>query len=194
MFSRGVFMVLKQRIITFNNRTGEVINEKIKDLYYNPFDPKKGYNFKYKSRTIKSYLDIELPKCFSDSEVGKIFRLSRCIYGDSNLLARRVHSTVKPLTKEYIIKEFKLKDRQGRALLKKLIDNKVLKPVPISFNNRKEIHYYFNPIYFFSGTYLSLNLYLIFQDELKNHLPEHVILKFLEQAERLNIKTEEKTG
>lgn len=178
-------MTLKQKIITFNDYTGEILDEKIKGLY-NPFNPEKGYNYKYKSRTIKHYLDTPLPDCFSDAEVGKIFRLSRHIYGDSNMLGRRVKSYVVPYKQEDIIKIFGLKDRQGRALLKKMTENRILKKVEFAEQGKTFVQFYFNPIYFFSGTYLNLNLFLIFQDEMNGHIPDNVILKFLEQAEKLN--------
>lgn len=175
-------MSLRQKVTTFDNKTGFILDEKERGLY-NPFDPEKGYNFKYKSFSIKSYLDIPLPNVFSDSEIGKLFRLSRHIYANSNMLGKRVNAYIKPLTQEGIIKILGLKDRQGRALLKKIIDNNVIRKLEYFEQGKHFVQFYFNPIYFFSGTYLNLNLYLIFQDELSKHLPPWVILKFLEQAE-----------
>ena len=173
-------MAVKQRITTFNEETGQVYNSIEKGMY-NPFDPERGYNFKYKSLSIKSYLDIPLPKDFTDSEIGKIFRLSRKIYATSNMLGKRSNSYIHPLSQADIIKIFGLKERQGRALLKKIIDLKVIKRI----EDKGSFQYYFNPIYFFSGTYINLNLYLTFQDELNKHLPKDVITKYLDQAEKI---------
>ena len=174
-------MTVKQRVTTFNKETGQIYNSIEKGMY-NPFDPERGYNFKYKSLSIKSYLDIPLPKEFSDSEIGKIFRLSRHIYASSNMLGKRSNSYVTPLNQADIMKIFGLKDRQGRALMKKVIGLKVIKKIEDSGNHCSQ--YYFNPIYFFSATYINLNLYLHFQDELNKHLPKDVITKYLDQAEK----------
>lgn len=180
-------MAVKQKVTTYSDKTGEIFSEKIRNIY-NPFDPDKGYNWKYKSFSIKSYLDIPLPDKFTDAELGKIFRLSRHIYADSNMLGKRVNNYIKPLGKNEIIKIFGLKDRQGRALLKKILENKVVKKFENTEQGKTYVQFYFNPIYFFSGTYISLNLYLLFQDELNKHLPEQVIAKFLELAEQKGIE------
>jgi len=84
---------------------------------------------------------------------------------------------------------FGLKDRQGRSLLKKMLDNKIIKPqVDPTEQNKKHVLYFFNPIYFFSGTYLNLNLFLLFQDELNAHLPPAIIEKFLDLEEKRNLE------
>lgn len=177
------FMAIKQRVTTYNEATGEVLNTAIRNLY-NPFDPEKGYNFKYKSISIKSYLDIDLPDEFNDAELGKILRLSRCIYANSNMIGKRVGNYIRPLTQADIIKVFGLKDRQGRALFKKILKHKIIKPLEQTEQGKRIVQFYFNPIYFFSGTYLNLNLFLLFQNELNEHLPPTVIDKFLEQEEK----------
>lgn len=176
-------MAVKQKITTFNNETGQIYHTLEKGMY-NPFDPERGYNFRYKSISIKSYLDIPLPSDFSDSEIGKIFRLSRSIYATSNMLGKRANSYVTPLTQEDIIKIFGLKDRQGRALMKKILKHKVIKKVILPDQENNCFQYYFNPIYFFSATYINLQLYLTFQDELNRHLPKDVITKYLDQMEK----------
>ena len=150
---------------------------------YNPFDPEKGYNFRYKSFSIKSYLDIPLPKDFTDSELGKILRLSRHIYANSNMLGKRKNNYIKPYTQDDILKILCLKDRQGRAFMKKVIDNKVIRRYEFTEQGKHFVQFYFNPIYFFSGTYLNVNLFILFQDELNKYLPPWVITKFLEQVE-----------
>jgi len=175
-------MAIMQRVTTFDDKTGNIIDEKERGLY-NPFNPERGYNFKYKSFSIKSYLDIPLPDKFTDSELGKIFRLSRYIYANSNMLGKRSGSYIKPYKQEDILRVLKLKDRQGRAFIRKVIEHKIIRKLEFTEQGKRHVQFYFNPIYFFSGTYLNLNLFLLFQDELNNHLPPWVITKFLEQAE-----------
>lgn len=157
---------------------GEIVDEKVLS-FYNPFKEGRGYNFKYKSIYIKSYLDIPLPKEFTDTEVGKIYRLSRYIYSDSNLLAKRSNSNIKPLTKEEIQEIIGLHRTKFNPFMKKLFRHKVIKI--ISLNN--EDYYCFNPLYFNSTTYLPIYLYIAFQEELKDHLPQWVINKYLDMQE-----------
>lgn len=180
-------MMLKQKVTIFNPDTGLILDQREKSLY-NPFDPERGYNYRYKSITLKTYLDNPLPDVFNDAELGKLFRLTKFIYADSNLLGKRTHSKVKALTQREIISIFGLKDRQGKSLLKKFIENQIIRKLEYQEKRKKHVQYYVNPLYFFSGTYLNLNLFLLFQDELVEHLPEWVILKFLEQAEQRNVQ------
>jgi hypothetical protein len=158
---------------------GEIVDEKVLS-FYNPFKEGKGYNFKYKSIYIKSYLDIPLPEEFKDTEVGKIYRLSRHIYSDSNLLAKRSNNTIRPLTKEEVQEIVGLHRTKFNPFLKKLFKHKVLKIIPLN----GEDYFCFNPLYFNSTTYLPIYLYIAFQKELKDHLPEWVINKYLDMVER----------
>ena len=100
------------------------------------------------------------------------------------MLGKRANSYVTPLNQADIMKIFGLKDRQGRALMKKILKLKVIKKVVLPDQENNCFQYYFNPIYFFSATYINLHLYLTFQDELNKHLPKDVITKYLDQVEK----------
>lgn len=154
---------------------GEVVYEKTFKLY-SPFKEGRGYNFKYKSLNVRSYFDIELPKCFTDSEIGKIHRLSRRIYSSSNLLARRSNNNIVPLTKKDIQGIVGLYRTKFYPFWNKIIDNKIIKPVMLDGSE----YFCFNPIYFNTTTYLPLYLYITFQKELQDHLPKWAIEKYLE--------------
>jgi hypothetical protein len=99
------------------------------------------------------------------------------------MLGKRVNTFIRPFSQGDIIRVLGLKDRQGRALVKKIIENKVIKKYENTEQGKTSVQFYFNPIYFFSGTYLNLNLFILFQDELNKHLPPWVVVKFLEQHE-----------
>ena len=157
---------------------GEIVREKVLPLY-SPFKDGKGYNFKYKSINIKSYLDIPLPNNFSDTEVGRIYRLSRKIYSDSNLLARRSNNEIKPLTKQDIQYLIGIHRNNFNPFWKKVLKHKIIKLIP--FGDRS--FYCFNPIYFNSTTYLPVYLYIAFQQELGAYLPEWVVGKYLDMQE-----------
>lgn len=166
---------LKKTSITEN---GEIIEEKVVS-FYSPFKEGRGYNFKYKSINIKSYLDIALPDCFTDSEVGKIYRLSRLIYSDSNLLARRSNNEIKPLSKQDLQEIVGLHRTKFNPFWNKVIENKIMKSIQIDGND----FFCFNPLYFNSTTYLPVYLYIAFQDELTKYLPGWVVNKYLDMQE-----------
>jgi len=164
---------------------GEIVKESVKKLY-NPFKEGKGYNFRYKSLNVRSYLDIPLPECFTDSEVGKIYRLTRYIYSSSNMLAYRSGGRVYPFTKEDIRKIIVLHRNNFNPFWNKVLANKVIKPIVIDGME----YFCFNPLYFNSTQYMPLYLFIAFQDELREHLPEWVIEKYLDMQEE--VKQEDK--
>lgn len=165
---------------------GEIIGESTAE-FYNPFRDGQGYNFKYKSAMTKSYLEIALPykdknsdSGFTDVELGKIYRLSRHIYSNSNLLAKRSNSVIKPLTKDDIQAIIDLHRTKFNPFWNKMIEYSVIKEIELD----GERYFCFNPIYFNSTTYMPLYLYIAFQEELNAYLPDWVIEKYLEMHER----------
>lgn len=172
-----------KKTTTFDG-SGEILGEKVVSFYH-PFQDGRGYNFKYKSINIKSYLDIPLPKSFNDSEVGKVYRLSRYIYSDSNLLARRIHHSICPLMKQDIQDIIGLNRNNFALFWNKIIKLKIVKLVELNGQD----FYCFNPIYFNSTTYLPVYLYIAFQDELKFHLPEWVVDKYLGMQDEVKSET-----
>jgi len=157
---------------------GELVKDK-KIKLYNPFKAGRGYNFKYKSLNVRSYLDIPLPDSFTDSEVGKIYRLTRSIYSSSNMLAYRGSGKIYPLSKEDIRKIVVLHRNNFNPFWHKVLNNTVIKPIVLDGAE----YYCFNPIYFNSTLYLPLYLFIAFQDELINHLPKWVASKYLDMQE-----------
>jgi hypothetical protein len=162
---------------------GEIIDEKVVS-FYTPFKDGYGYNFKYKSINIKSYLDNPLPKCFTDAEVGRIYRLSRLIYSDSNLLARRSNNEIKPYTKQELQETIGLHRTKFNPFWRKIISNNIIKPIILA----KKDFFCFNPFYFNSTTYLPVYLFIAFQTELTAYLPEWVINKYLDMQETQNVE------
>lgn len=168
----------QKRVIT---EDGELVGSPKVRKFYSPFKEGKGYNFKYKSITIKSYLGIELPECFTDNECGKIYRLSKRIYSDSNLLAKRVNNEIRPLTKEDIIAIVGVHRTNFSKLWNKMLKHKILKQIKIN----GEDYYCFNPLYYNTTRYMPLYLFIAFQNELREHLPEWVIEKYLDMQEEV---------
>lgn len=172
---------IKQRTIT---NDGEIVYQENK-RYYNPFKENRGYNFKYKSSNIRSYLDIPLPNEFTDSEIGKLTRLSRHIYSDSNMLARRAGGKITAYTKEDAQEIVGLSRARFSNFWRKAVKHRIIKTIVL--DNQEFIC--FNPIYFNSTTYIPIHLYLAFQTELSRHLPEWVVERYLDMAAGAATKT-----
>jgi hypothetical protein len=168
----------QERVITGN---GEPVGDPKIRKFYSPFKEGRGYNFKYKSTTIKSYLGIELPECFTDNECGKIYRLSKKIYSDSNLLAKRVNNEIRPLTKDDITLTVGVHRTNFSKLWNKMLRNKVIKPVKLGGAE----YFCFNPLYYNTTNYMPLYLFIAFQNELKEHLPEWAVEKYLNMQEEV---------
>lgn len=159
------------------SKDGELLRNTVRS-FYDPFWSGKGYNFKYSAAKLKSYFDIPLPSEFTDSELGKIYRLSQSIRAGHNLLIKREGHRIVPLTKEDIRDIINLCNSKFSPFWKKLNKHKILKPV---IRNGEE-YFCFNPIYYNSVTYIDLDLYLEFSEELNGHLPQWAIERYIEWA------------
>ena len=163
---------------TIITEDGEVVGERTAK-FYSPFQDGKGYNFKYKSTNTRSYLEIPLPEDFTDTEIGKIYRLSRCIYSDSNLIAKRSNNEIKAFSKKDIQAVVGLHRTKFNPFWNKVIDHGIISEAILG-----GVKYFcFNPLYFNSTTYIPLYLYITFREELNAHLPEWVIEKYLEMED-----------
>jgi hypothetical protein len=145
----------------------------------------KGYLFWTRKSCVKSYLDIPLPECFTWADKGRINELRYYII-DGQLLAYKSGNVIKPLTCKEISRIFELSDRKTKEIVKKMKKNSVVKE--ISIDGLK--YYAFNPVYGFKGNRLTLNVFIFFQDELKEHLPEWAYCELMQQVKEIkpNIK------
>jgi len=162
-----------------DDKTGEIYksNDKYVDMQ---FDEEKGYLFWNRKKHNKTFHDVKFPKEINWNEKGRLLELSQHVWSNTNLLAYRGNGGIKPYDEKQISKVIGLKERQTKAFIKKMIKNRIIAKTKIETGNRIEIHYYMNPIYFFSGNRIPLNLYLIFRNELDAILPEWVKEKYNE--------------
>ena len=145
------------------------------------FDEEKGYLFWNRKGHNKIFHEIELPSCLSWNDKGRLLELSRHVWSNTNLLAYRGNGGIKPYGIDKIQEIIQLKDRQTREFMKKMMDNNIIAKVNIEIGNEIQEHFYLNPIYFFSGNRIPLNLYLIFKESLDVVLPDWVKMKFKEK-------------
>jgi hypothetical protein len=169
---------------------GEVVKDDVIALY-SPFKEGVGYNLKYKSTFVKSYLGISLPvgegsKGFKDIELGRLYRISKMMYSSSNLLAKRSDNCIVPLTRDDIQKALCMHRTKFVPFWKKIMDFSIIKPITIN----GDTFFCMNPLYYNSTTYLPVYLYIAFQKELNEHLPQWVINKYLEMGTSIKDKEE----
>jgi predicted DNA-binding transcriptional regulator len=145
------------------------------------FDEEEGYLFKPKTNSLREFLDRPLPPCLSWSEQGRVNKLKYYMLSDNQFLVHKSNNTLKPITIREICKILNMSDRQAKALVKKIKIIGILKEVIID-----GITYFaFNPVYACKSKRITLTMFLLFQKELMQILPQWVIGKFLSQANEL---------
>ncbi len=170
-------MLKETRLI--NTQTGEVLGKNVHPIAP-VFDEEKGYLFWPRKSFAKSFLDIDFPKELSFKEIGQLTTLAKKMCPKTNMLGYRGNGGTRPYNIDKIGAVIGLKSSQSYSFVRKMIRLGVIAEVKIKTGETIETQYYINPIYFFSGNRISLNLYLIFHRQLDRHLPEWVKMKYAE--------------
>lgn len=166
---------MNNRLIRHTNEHGEIISEKV-FTYKAPFEDDEGYLFWNKKNFTKSFNDVEYPSELTDSELGKLTRLTKKVYSDTNMIAYRGNGgRIKPYTDEKISELLGLQLRQGKRFLNKMVKLGII----CKYNNRGITEYYFNPLYYFSNKRISLDLYLKCKEQLDKVLDDWVIRRYM---------------
>jgi hypothetical protein len=148
----------------------------------NRFDEEKGYLFWTQKTGIKQFSDVPFPEELTDAEIGKVTKLAKCIYKDSNMLAYRGNGGIKPHTLKTIGKVLNITDRQTERFIKKMIKLRVMARGTFEIGDRSEIHYFISPIYFFTGKRLNNTLYVLFREDLDKNIPPWIRKRFIDQS------------
>jgi len=166
-----------QKLVRYMDRTSGEYKDRVQyvDLQ---FDDEDGYLWWSKKLSVKTFIDLPLPKSFTWSERGRIHELKHYMLKDNQFLVYRSNKTIKPVTIPVMRRILSMSERQCSSLVKKMKAEKVIKEV--SFGG--QVFFAFNPIYGFKGKRLSLTVYLFFQAELQDVLPKWVVDKFAEIA------------
>lgn len=127
---------------------------------------------------VKMFHGISFPDKVSASDVGRLAILSQFIFEDTNMLAYRDNDGVHLMSFEYIGEVVYLKPRRARDFIAKMINLGVLAKVVTE--DKKEVQFYMNPVYFYASNRLPLSLYLLFRKQLDLYLPDWAKDKFAE--------------
>lgn len=161
-------MIKETRYIS--EETGEVKKTKVQRVVAR-FDDDRGYLFWARKDFAKSFLDVPYPKEMTDAEIGRIARLAKRMWSNTNMLGYRGNKGVRPYNVEQIGKEIGLGPRQAQRFVKKMIDIGMMAKHEDGKGRSKEVQYYINPIHFFGSNRIPLSLYLLFRKHLDKLLP-----------------------
>lgn len=159
--------------------TGEIKRERRQVISH--WDMEKGYLLWGNKNSIRMFEDIELPQILTHSEVAFLYRLSKHLFHNTNMLYYISNNSVRAMGVDEIGDVIKLKKRQTYNFLKKMVSYRVIMRGDFTLGKSKFTCYYMNPIYFFNSKWLSLNLYLLFKEDLDPLLPSWVKEKFIEE-------------
>lgn len=165
----------------FNEKTGEVLQKNVRP-FAPVFDNEAGYLFWPRKSFAKTFLDIDFPREMSVKEIGQMTLLAKKMCPKTNLLGYRGNGGTRPYSIDKIGAAIGLKTSQSYSFIRKMIRLGLIAEARIKAGEGKpEVQYYINPLYFFSGNRINLNLYLLFHKQLDHFLPGWVKYKFLEK-------------
>jgi hypothetical protein len=164
-----------------NRLTGEILKSTVHPIAP-MFDEEKGYLFWPRKSFMKSFLDIEFPKEMSFKELGQMTALAKKMCPKTNMLGYRGNGGTRPYNVDKIGAVIGLKPSQSYTFVRKMIQLGVMAQVKIKTKNSVEVQYYVNPMYYFSGNRLNLNLYLLFHKQLDEHIPPYAKEEYRRQG------------
>ncbi len=149
-------------------------NKFFKDIFN-----KDGYRFPFRKAGVRLFADVRFPVGMTDSEIGKMTILSKEMIGKTNMLGYRQNEKIIPYTALEIGCMVGLSGSRARAFTNKMRKLHIMQKVLVNGDPQ----YYINPAYFMaSGQRLTLDLFLLFRNELTNIIPDWVMKSFLAQA------------
>ena len=167
---------MKKELVYYDDQ-GNVIQRR-KQLYPDRFDENQGYLFWNQKQHAKVFPDVKYPEAMTDGEIGKLARLARHIYRDSNILAYRSGGGVKPHTIDSISMILGIKPKHCKEYISKMIYLGVMAKGEFSFCDEKATFYFISPLYYFTGKRINSTLYVLFQKQLDPHLQDWVKDRF----------------
>ena len=163
---------------TGNPKTGEIYSVK-KEVFSDSMN-EEGYRFPSHKLGARMFSDIQFPKEITHAEIGKMTVLARSMIAKTNMLGYRNGSNILPYNIEEIGAKVGLYNKRcSKEFVWRMCQLGLMRRVD-SVNGS---FYYINPAYFMAnGQRLSLELFILFQNELKILLPQWAIVHFLNQV------------
>lgn len=153
------------------------------------FDKEKGYLFWAKKGGCREFFDVPYPKEMSMKERGQMSTLAKHLWSTTNMLGYRGNGGVRAYDEGDIGKIVELKPYQARIFIRKMIRLGLMARVLVTVEGKKYTQFYVNPIYFSTSYRISLNLYLIFKEQLDRVVPDWVKKRYAEEEQKKNEET-----
>lgn len=132
--------------------------------------------FRYNTKGVKIFNDNTLPEELSHVECGKFYRLMKYIVGNNQLLGYRTSEGIRPIGIEKMSEILGSSERHTKRFVQRMKEYNILKEIDLGTNR----WFIVNPKYAFKGKFLSMTVFIVFHDELKDELPQWVLRKFME--------------
>ena len=176
------------RLVKDINADGEVFSEK--EIKMPDRFNEDGYLIPYNKRGSKMFADVPFPERMNDAEIGKTARLAKLMVSTSNMLGYRTRTGIMPYTEKELIDLVGLSSYRGKEYISKMINVGMMQRNKRIIGEVESEEFYLNPAYFFAGKRLSLNLYLLFRENLDPILSQWARSEF-QQAAMLQVKPRE---
>jgi hypothetical protein len=174
-------MIKHRQVI--NEKTGEVYH--VDAQYFSECMTDEGYRFPYHKAGARLFEGVMFPSGMTDAEIGRMCILSKLMIGQTNMLGYRRGKNIMAYTAQEIGELIRVKRTQALRFVNRMCKFRVMQRI----NTNSGSQYYLNPAYFMaSGKRLSLDLFLLFRDEITPILPAWVINDFLRQAKEKQVQ------
>jgi len=160
------------------NDKGEIVNETFNR--YPDAMTDEGYRIPSHKLGARLFADVQFPKEMLYIDIGRMTVLSKLMIRRTNMLGYRVGRRIEAYTTYEIGGLVGLRSESQRyAFINRMLKLRVMQRVDINGKSQ----YYINPAYFMSaGQRLSLDLFLLFREELAPIVPLWAMRSFLCQA------------
>jgi hypothetical protein len=172
---------VKKTTIFADELTGEIYSQK-SQLTGKRFDHEKGYLFRNQAGGFSQFYDVPFPDDMTDIEIGRMTRLAKKMWRNTNMLGYRGNGGIKPYDIGGIARVIGLQQRQAYNFINKMIALGVVAKVRIDSKGMTDYQYYVNPLYYNSSNRIPLNLYLLFRKQLDPYIPSWARRLYIEQA------------
>ena len=100
------------------------------------------------------------------------------MYQNTNLICYRKNKKYFAADVKDISRILNMSHRRVREFVERMMSKSLIAKAIINTEERIEVQYYVNPLYFHSSKYISPFLYMLFRKQLDKHLPAWVVKKF----------------
>lgn len=188
MSIKGIGSMATEKLVQYRDtNTGEIYKTN-KERFSDVINA-EGYRFPAHKSGARMFNDVQFPSMITDSEIGKMARLSKLMIPQNNLLGYKKNGVIYPYTEPEICELVNLSYKRGKEFIGRMSYNRLIR----KSENELGMFYYINPAYFMAnGQRLSMDLFILFQAELIPLLPRWVVDQFLKQIreKQVNLSAE----